>query len=171
MRAYAAAHFDWDDILTVTWPDATAMLQSEYTRGRTGRAYPVTIHGEIRGEGQSLDEAQPRLANAIGNTLAIIAVAANAAIASPLAVAAHGLDLTAPQPFTVYRTPGPDEWFPPGGRRIDKEAALALTRAVGTHAPTDLLHRAFETCRRALAHWIPRSACSRASFFTSPPRP
>ena len=88
MRAYAAAHFEWDDILTLTWPDAVAMLQSEYTGGHDGRAYPVTIHGEIRGNGDSLEEAEPRLASAIGNTLPIIAVASNAAIASPLAIAA-----------------------------------------------------------------------------------
>jgi hypothetical protein len=84
MRAHAAAHFAWDDILTVTWPDAEAKLQSEYTGGKSGRAYPVTIHGEIRGGGQSLEEVEPRYASALGNTLAIIAVAANAAIGDPL---------------------------------------------------------------------------------------
>jgi hypothetical protein len=154
-RAYAAAHFEWDDVLTVTWLDAQAKLQSEYTGGESGRAYPVTIHGEIRGDGESLEEAQPRLASTIGNTLPVIAVAANAAIADPLAVASHGLDLTTPQPFVMYQTPGPDEWFPPGGRRIDADATHALMAAVGNHPQTELLQRAFETYRRALTYWVP----------------
>src|SRR5687768_16638468 len=98
MRAYAAAHFEWDELLTVTWPDAEAKLQSEYTGGEDGRAYAVTIHGEIRGPGASIEEAEPRLANSIGNTLPIIAVGANAAVADPLAIATHGIDLREPQP-------------------------------------------------------------------------
>jgi hypothetical protein len=122
---------------------------------RAAGAYPVTIHGEIRGEGQSLEEAEPRLASAVGNTLPIIAVATNAAIADPLAVAAHGLDLSTPQRFVMYHPPESTEWFPPGGRRIDADATLALMRAVGTHPRTDLLHRSFETYRRALTHWVP----------------
>ncbi len=120
MRAHSAAHFEWDDVLTVTWPDAEAKLQSKYTGGGDGRAYPVTIHGEIRGPGESLAEAEPRLAQAIGNTLPLIALASNAAVADPLAVAAHGLDLTEPQPFVGYRTPSASEWFPARGttRRV-----------------------------------------------------
>jgi hypothetical protein len=86
----------------VRWPDADAKIQSEYTGGADGRAYPVTLHGEIRGPGVSIDEAEPRLANAIGNVLPIIAVSANAAIADPLAVATHGLDLSEPQPLIAY---------------------------------------------------------------------
>lgn len=155
MRAYAAAHFDWDDVLTIGWPDAEAKLQSEYTGGDSGRAYPVTIHGEIRGDGQSIEEAEPRLAGAIGNTLPLIGLASNAAIADPLAIATHGLDLTTPQPFTAYQTPGPDQWFPPGGRRIDLEATREFMHAVGTHPQTELLQRAIETYRRALGHWVP----------------
>jgi hypothetical protein len=59
--------------------------ESEYTGREDGRAYPVTIHGEIRGEGESLDKAEPRLANAISSVLPILALAGNAAIADPLA--------------------------------------------------------------------------------------
>jgi hypothetical protein len=60
MRAHAAAHFNWGDILTVTWPFAEAKLQSEYTGGEDERAYAVTIHGEIRGPGDSVEDAEPR---------------------------------------------------------------------------------------------------------------
>ena len=48
MRAYAAAHLDYDDVLHIAWPDAEAIIQSEYTGGDDGRAYAVTLHGEIR---------------------------------------------------------------------------------------------------------------------------
>ena len=112
MRAYAAAHFEWGDVLAVTWPDAEAKLQSEYTGGEDGRAYPVTIHGEIRGPGESLADVETRFGPMIGNTLPLIALAANAAVADPLAVATHGLDLTEPQPIVAYRTPSASEWFP-----------------------------------------------------------
>jgi hypothetical protein len=166
MRAYAAAHFEFDEVLTATWPDADATLQSEYTGGEDGRAYPVTILGEIRGEGQSFEEAHVRLANALGNTLPLIAVAANAAVANPLAVAAHGLDLTDPQPFMGYRTPGANEWFPPGNRKIDTDATLALVTAVGTHPQTDLLHRAMESYRRALGHWVPEEQLLAGEFLS-----
>jgi hypothetical protein len=133
MRAYAAAHFEWGDILTVRWLDAEAKLQSEYTGGDDGQAYAVTIHGEICGPSESLEEVEPRFAASLGNTLPMIALAANAAIADPWAIATHGLDLTEPQPFLGYRTPGAGEFFPPGKRRIDSEATLALMTAVGHH--------------------------------------
>ncbi len=164
IRAYAAAHFEWDDVLTATWPDAEAKFQSEYTGGDDGRAYPVTIHGEIRSDGESLDEAEPRLANAISNVLPLLALASNAAIADPLAVVAHGLDLTEPQPFRGYSTPLASEWFPPGKRRLDPEATLALIEAVGQHPQTDLLHRAVEAYRRALGHWIPEQRLMAGEF-------
>jgi hypothetical protein len=164
MRAYAATHFDWDDVLTVTWPDAEANLQSEYTGGDDGRAYPVTIHGEIRGQGESLEEAEPRLAAMIGNTLPLIALASNAAVADPLAVAAYGLDLTEPQPFVGYRTPSAGEWFPPGKRRIDADATHDLMRAVGRSPHGDLLLRAIEAYRRALGHWIPEQRLLAGEF-------
>jgi hypothetical protein len=164
MRAYAAAHFAWDDVLTTTWTDAEAKFQSEYTGGDDGRAYPVTIHGEIRGESASLEEAEPRLAQAIGNVLPILALAANAAIADPLAVVAHGIDLTEPQPFRGYGTPQASEWFPPGKRRFDAEATLALIEAVGQHPQTDLLHRAVEAYRRALGNWIPEQRLMAGEF-------
>jgi hypothetical protein len=93
MRAYAAAHFDFDDALQIAWPDADAILQSEYTGGDDGRAYAVTLHGEIRGPGDSLAEAEPRLSGALAAAFPLIAVAANAAIADPLPIASHGLDL------------------------------------------------------------------------------
>ncbi len=39
MRAYAAAHFAFDDVLTVSWPDADAKLQSEYTLQAPARSF------------------------------------------------------------------------------------------------------------------------------------
>jgi len=129
MRAYAAAHFEFDDVLHVAWPEAEAWLQSEYTGGEDGRAYPVTIHGEIRGEAGSIAEAEPRLANMIGITLPLIALASNGAVDDPLAVATYGLDLTNPQPFIGYQTPRATDWFPPGARKIDTAATLALMTA------------------------------------------
>jgi hypothetical protein len=164
MRAYSAAHFEFDDVLTLTWPDAEAKLQSEYTGGDDGRAYPVTIHGEIRGNASSLEEAQTRLSGAIGNTLPLVALASNAAIADPLAVAVYGLELSTPQPFMGYRTPSPADWFPPGKRRIDAEATLALMSAVGQHPQSDLLHRAIESYRRALGHWFPEEQLLAGEF-------
>lgn len=164
MRAYAAAHFEWGDVLAVTWPYAEAKLESEYTGGDDGRAYAVTIHGEIRGEGESLDEAEPRLGQAISSVLPVLALASNAAIADPLAVVAHGVDLTEPQPFRGYRTPKATEWFPPGKRSFDAEATLALMEAVGRNPQTDLLHRAIEAYRRALGHWIPEQRLMAGEF-------
>ena len=162
-RAYAAAHFDWDDMLTSTWPDCTAWLQSEYTGGDDARAYPVTIHGAILGHGESLEEAQPRLANALGSTLPVIALAANAAVADPLAVAAYGADLAEPQPLISYWTPPAARWFPSGKRQINAEATLRLMHAVGRSAEVDLLQRAIERYRRALGYWSLSSAFSLAS--------
>jgi hypothetical protein len=123
MRAYAFAHFAFDDHLTVTWPDAKAVLLSEYTGGEDGRAYPVTIFGEIRGEYPSIEEAETRLANSIGNTLPI--VAANAGIADPLAVAVYGIDLSERQTFLV--TPRRE---PPSGflRVVDASMSTRPTR-------------------------------------------
>ena len=34
-RAYSAAHFEFEEVLTVNWPDAEAKLQSEYTAAMT----------------------------------------------------------------------------------------------------------------------------------------
>jgi hypothetical protein len=162
MRAYAFAHFAFDDHLTVTWPDAKAVLLSEYTGGEGGRAYPVTIFGEIRGEYPSIEEAETRLANSIGNTLPI--VAANAGIADPLAVAVYGIDLSERQTFLGYSTPRATEWFPPGSRRVDVDATYALMAAVGQHPQTDLLHRAIESYRRAVGHWVPEQHVMAGEF-------
>ena len=70
MRAYAAAHFDLDEHIEITWPDQTAYLQSEYTGGESGRAYPVTIYGQVFGEAASLEAAQLHLSASIGNASA-----------------------------------------------------------------------------------------------------
>jgi hypothetical protein len=155
MRAYAAAHLDYGDVLTVTWNDAVAKLQSEYTGGDDGRAYAVTIHGEIRGLADSIEDAERRFSTMIGNSLPVIAAAANAAVADPLAIATHGLDITQPQAFIAYRTPHATEWFPPGKRRIDSEATHAFMAAVGNHPQFELLLRAIESYRRALSDWVP----------------
>jgi hypothetical protein len=164
MRVYAMAHFRFNDHLTVTWPDAKAILLSEYTGGEDGRTYPVTIFGEIRGEYPSIEEAEARLANSIGNTLPILSLAANAGIADPLPVAIYGIDLAEPQPFLGYSTPRATEWFPPGGRRIDVDATYALMAAVGQHPQTDLLHRAIESYRRAVGHWVPEQHVMAGEF-------
>ena len=155
MRAYAAAHFRFGEPLLLTWPDAQAVFQSEYTGGKSRRAYPVTIHGEIRGEGESLNEAQRRLSRALSRVFPLLAVASNAAVADPIMVIAHGLDLTEPQPFLGYRTPTATDWFPPGDRFIDRDATLALISAVGKILEFKRLQNAVETYSRALGHWIP----------------
>ncbi|MDX6554815.1 MAG: hypothetical protein QOD86_1010, partial [Miltoncostaeaceae bacterium] len=164
MRAYAAAHMDYDNHLRVTWPGATAILQSEYTGGEAGRAYPVTLHGEIRGSAESLDDAQHRLAAMLGNSLSVLALASNAAIADPLALAAYGLDLSTPQPFIWYQTPAAADWFPPGERRFEPEPMERFMAAVGSHPQYALLHRAIEAYRRALSHWTPEGRLLAGEF-------
>ena len=140
---------------TDSLPDAQAALQSEYTGGDDGRAYPVTIHGEIRAESTSAEGVEPRLASTLGQTLPVLALSGNAAVADPLAVAFYGLDLAEPQPFIGYGTPRAHEWFPPGARRFDQDSTAALMRAVGQHPQYPLLIRAIEAYRRALGHWVP----------------
>ena len=164
LRSYAAAHFEWSVVNTITWHFAEAKLQSEYTGGDDGRAYAVTIHGEIRGAGESLEEAEPRLSTALADVLPLVALSGNAAVADPLLVTAHGLDLTSPQPFVGYRTPNAWEWFPPGRRILDADATLALMTAVGNHPQSDLLGRAIEAYRRALQHWIPEKRLMAGEF-------
>ncbi len=155
MRAYAAAHFDFNQHIEITWPDARAILQSEYTGGASGRAYAVTLYAEIFGEAESLEAAQRHLSGLIGNTLPIVAVAANAAIDNPLAIAVFGLDLSEPQELLWYSTPHASDFFPPGLRKIDPKATLELMTAVGHHPQNDLLHRAMESYRNALVNWFP----------------
>jgi hypothetical protein len=48
MGAYSAAHLDFDDHLRLAWPDAAAVVVSEYTGGEDGRAYPVTLHADVQ---------------------------------------------------------------------------------------------------------------------------
>jgi hypothetical protein len=164
MRAYSAVNFDWDDSLTISWPNAVGILQSEYTGGEHGNAYPVTIHAEIRGEAESLEDAEPWLASLIGETLAPLSLAGNAAIADPLAVATYGVDLSRPQPFRGYRTPEPEEFFPPGGRRFDVAATHDLLAAVGSHPETEILRRAVEAYRHALGYWTPEARLLAGEF-------
>jgi hypothetical protein len=75
MRAYAAAHFELQEHIEISWPDSKAFLQSEYTGGGSGRAYPVTLYGQIFGEASSLEAAQFHLSASIGNTLPVVALA------------------------------------------------------------------------------------------------
>jgi hypothetical protein len=56
------------------------------------------------------------------------------------------------------------DWFPPGARKIDKAATLALMTAVGNHPQTGLLHRAAESYRRALGHWVPEEQLLAGEF-------
>jgi hypothetical protein len=117
MRAYAGAHFEFEDVLHVTWLDAEAWLQSEYTGGQEGHAYAVTIHGEIRAEAVSIEEAEPRLANMIGNTLPLIALASNAAVDDPLAVATYGLESATRSPSLAIELQGVWTGFRPARER------------------------------------------------------
>lgn len=164
MRAYAAAHFELDQHIEITWPDATAYLQSEYTGGATGRAYPVTLHAQIFGEATSLKAAQLHLSASIGNALPVVAVAANAAIDSPLPVAIFGLELTQPQELIWYSAPNASEFFPPGLGKIHPSATLALMTAIGTHPQTDLLQRVAECYRNALSNWFPERLLMAGEF-------
>jgi hypothetical protein len=164
MRAHAAAHFEFDRHIQINWPDAVALLQSEYTGGPDGRAYPVTLFGEIRGEAPSLDEAQQRLSSALGNALPIVALAANAAIDDPLPIGALGLDVSEPREFMWYATPRAEDWFPVGARTIDPEATLALMTAVGTNPNVVHLLRAIESYRRALSNWVPERRLMAGEF-------
>jgi hypothetical protein len=164
MRAYSAVHFDLDDHLRIGWPDAAAVVVSEYTGGKNGRAYPVTLAGEIQGEAESLQDAQLRLGGALANALPVFALAANAAVADPLPIGAYGLDLTDPQPLMWYCTPPADSWFPPGEKRIVPDLVLALMTAVGHHPQTELLHRAIESYRRALQYWVPEQKLLAGEF-------
>jgi len=164
LRAYAAAHFAFDEHLELAWPDARAVLQSEYTGGPDGRAYAVTLYGEIVGCADSLSQAQQRLGGALGNVLPLVAVAANAAVDDPLAIGAFGLNLPEPQDFMWYASPQAADWFPPGARRIQPEATLTFLAAVGHHPETDLLFRATESYRRALGNWVPERRLMAGEF-------
>lgn len=164
MRAYAAAHFPFGETLRIDWDDATGFLQSEYTGGEDGRAYPVTLYGDVRGEAESLDDAQARFSASIGNYLPLIAVAANAAIADPLPVATYGLDLSEPRPFLAYRTPLASDWFPPGKRLVSPGDVAAFFDAVQAHPHGDILHRACEAYSRALASLVPEQRLLSAEF-------
>lgn len=163
-RWHAAAHFDWDDILHLNLREGHAAYQSEYTGGKDRRAYAVTIHGEIRGEGASLEEAEVRMANALRAPLPVLAVASNAAVGEMLLVASHGLDLFQPQPFVGYWTPAAEEWLPPGDRRIDLAATRALLEAVVDQSQAEVLLRAYEAYRRALSHWFPEELLLAGEF-------
>lgn len=164
LRAYSAVHFAYDDTLWLTWSDAKALIQSEYTGGEDGRSYAVTLHGEIRGQGESFDAAEARLSAQLSNVLPILALAGNAAIANPLLVTSHGLDLSEPQPFIWYCTPPAADWFPPGRRTIGSALAHSLMTAVGHHPQTDLLHRAIASYREALGHWTPEEQLMAGEF-------
>jgi hypothetical protein len=155
VRAYAAAHFEIDDHVELRWPGVGGIVQSEYSGGEDGRAYAVTLHAEVRGLAESIDQAQEQFGALVAGVFPLISVAANAAIADPIPVAAYGLDLTTPQPYVAYQTPPATAWFPPGTRRIAKESTIAYTQAVATHAQTAELHRANESYRRAIGHLFP----------------
>lgn len=169
-RCHAAAHFDWDDVLRLNYPEGQAAYQSEYTGGEGGRAYAVTIHGEIRGEAASLKEAEFRLASALRAPFPALAVASNAAMGEMLLVSSHGLDLSQPQPFLGYWTPGPDEWFPPGERRIDlRRRGSCLWLPLANHTPKCCSELTRPIDGRS-ATGSPKNCCSRASSSTSQPR-
>jgi hypothetical protein len=164
MRAYAAAHLDLEQHIEITWPDAKAYLQSEYTGGSSGRAYAVTLYAEILGEAACLEDAQLRLSALIGNALPIVALAANAAIDNPRAVGVFGLNLIEPQEFMWYAGPQASDFFPPGLRKIHPDATLDLMTAIGHHAQTDLLQRAAECYRNALSNWFPEHLLMAGEF-------
>jgi hypothetical protein len=163
MRAYAAAHFAMDQVLEVRWPDAVAFLQSEFVEGPEA-SYPVTILGEARGQGDSPEAEQQRLGNAINSIYSLIALAGNAAVATPLAIAAYGSDLSEPRPFMGYRTPQATDWFPPGARRLDFEATHGLIAAATKQPNKGPLWRAINGYRDALEHWTPESELLAGEF-------
>lgn len=164
LRAYSAIHLAHEDRLWITWPDAKAVLQSEYTGGKSGRAYPVTLHGEIRGSVADLDAAQERLGGSLNHVFPIVALAGNAAIDNPLMITAHGLDLSDPAPFIWYHTPGAAHWFPPGRRTIDPELVHSLMVAVARHPETETLYQAIASYREALGHWMPEQQLMAGEF-------
>lgn len=164
MRAYSAAHFPFDEHLILRWQDATAGVVSEYTGGADGRAYPITLHGEIRGPAASIADAEQRFPSTIGSVLPILALAGNAAIADPLPITTHGLDVSTPQPIIYYQTPPADAWFPPGKRLFDVDATRALLASMTKHAVGGLLFRAVEAYRRALGHWVPEEQLLAGEF-------
>src|SRR5262245_23006026 len=99
MRAYAAAHFAKDEVLQLRVSGWPCVVQSEYTGGGGERhPYPVTIFAELRGRCAEILEAQRHLANAIGDLLPVISIAANAAVENPIAVACFGVELDEPRP-------------------------------------------------------------------------
>jgi hypothetical protein len=166
VRAYSAAHFEYSESITLPWADATAKLQSEYTGGTDGRAYAVTIHCEIHGVADSLDDAQRRLTPVLGNTLSVVALAANASVADPLVLAVHGLDLTEPQPFLGHQTPQGWDWFPTGRRLINAEATHALIASLILNQDSGLLRQAIESYRQSLAHWTPEQRLLAGEFLS-----
>ncbi|MGI8496617.1 MAG: hypothetical protein ACR2OG_03410 [Gemmatimonadaceae bacterium] len=91
-------------------------------------------------------------------------MAGNAAVAAPLMITAHGLDVSERMPFIWYRTPSAREWFPPGRRTITAALVLDLMHAVGNHPQSDLLHRAIEAFRQALGHWTPEEQLMAGEF-------
>ncbi len=163
MRAYAAAHFEWDEVLGVEWADAKALFQSEYRGGPDAR-YPITILAEARGFGESPEEEQERLGNAIASVLTLIALAGNAAVATPIAVAAYGTELSEPRPFIGYRTPQASEWFPPGVRKLHVDATLALLEAASRQPSNGPLRRAINGYSDALNHWTPETRLLAGEF-------
>jgi hypothetical protein len=163
MRAYAAAHLAMDQVLEVRWPDAVAFLQSEFVEGPEA-SYPVTILGEARGQGDSPEAEQQRLGNAIDSIYSLIALAGNAAVATPLAIAAYGSDLSEPRPFMGYRTPQATEWFPPGARRLDFEATQGLIAAAVKQPNKGPLWRAINGYRDALGYWTPETELLAGEF-------
>lgn len=81
---------EWDAKLWFHWPNATAVFQSEYTGGDDGRAYPITLRGEIRGDPGDPTSAEAEFANTLGGLLPLLALSANAAVADPRMVASYG---------------------------------------------------------------------------------
>jgi hypothetical protein len=123
------------------------------------------MFGEIRGDAESLADAQNRLGGSLGNVLPIVALAANAAIADPFPIGAFGVDLSlGPQEFMWYAVPHAKTFFPPGVRKINRDAVLALMTAIGSHPHTEILHRAAESYRRALDNWVPERMLMAGEF-------
>ena len=79
-----------------------------------GAPMPSPSTARSAGWPNSIDDAQRRLSAVLAGILQAVALAGNAAVASPLMISAHGMDLSHPQPFLGYRTPDGPEWFPPG---------------------------------------------------------
>lgn len=135
--------------------DRVVKVRSEYSGHEHG--YPVTLYAEIAGSADSFETAQQELTDTFSMVLPTLSMATYAAIEGALPVTAHALDLPEPGNFVSQATPGLDEWFPPGLRKVPLPATYALLEGIGSLLARDAFMRACESFRQALLHWKPET--------------